>query len=136
MEFQSILFGSAEAEIVKAEPDFFKDLQLDYLIEKILEQRGCMFCEIIEKYNTVPKPMRIEAEKGIIKKQMVFPAKNTFGENTHVGKFMNNLTSYNSSGSNANDDGPDSCALFASEIIEENSQPQIAQPMMGIREYM
>lgn len=110
--------------------------ELKQNIEKILEQRGCMFCEIIEKYNTVPKPMRIEAEKGIIKKQMVFPAKNTFGENTHVGKFMNNLTSYNSSGSNANDDGPDSCALFASEIIEENSQPQIAQPMMGIREYM
>jgi hypothetical protein len=38
MGFQSILFGSAEAEIVKAEPDFFKDLQLDYIVEKILEQ--------------------------------------------------------------------------------------------------
>ena len=110
--------------------------ELKQNIEKILGQRGYMFCEIIEKYNTVPKAMRIESEKGIIKKQMVFPAKNSFGENTHVGRFMNNLTSYNSSGANANDDGPDSCALFASEIIEENSQPQIAQPMIGIREYM
>lgn len=110
--------------------------ELKQNIEKILGQRGYMFCEIIEKYNTVPKAMRIESEKGVIKKQMVFPAKNSFGENTHVGRFMNNLTSYNSSGANANDDGPDSCALFASEIIEENSQPQIAQPMIGIREYM
>lgn len=38
MGFESILFGSAKTELVKAEPDFFKDLQLDYLIEKILEQ--------------------------------------------------------------------------------------------------
>lgn len=38
MGFQSILFGSVETELVKTEPDFFKDLQLDYLVEKILEQ--------------------------------------------------------------------------------------------------
>ena len=84
----------------------------------------------------MPKAMRIECEKGIIKKQMVFPAKNTFGEHTHIGKFMTNLVSYNSSGTNANDDAPDSCALFSSEIIEENSQPQIAIPLEGIREFM
>ena len=38
MGFQSILFGNTEVSLVKAEPDFFKDLQLDYLVEKILEQ--------------------------------------------------------------------------------------------------
>lgn len=110
--------------------------ELKQAIEERLEKRNAMFCEIYEKYNTMPKAMRIECEKGIIKKQMVFPAKNTFGENTHIGKFMTNLVSYNSSGTNANDDAPDSCALFSSEIIEENSQPQIAIPMEGIREFM
>jgi hypothetical protein len=49
--------------------------------------------------------------------------------------FMNNLTSYNASGNNANDDAPDSWALFGSEIIEENSQPQVAKPLAGIREF-
>lgn len=110
--------------------------ELKQAIEERLKQRNAMFCEIFEKYNTTPKAMRIESEKGIIKKQMVFPSKNTYGENTHIGKFMNNLTLYNSSGTNANDDAPDSCALFSSEIIEENIQPQIAMPMAGIREYM
>ena len=110
--------------------------ELKQAIEERLEKRNAMFCEIYEKYNTMPKAMRIECEKGIIKKQMVFPAKNTFGENTHIGKFMTNLVSYNSSGTNANDDAPDSCALFSSEIIEENSQPQIAIPLEGIREFM
>ena len=38
MGFQSILFGNTETALVKTEPDFFKDLQLDYLTDKILEQ--------------------------------------------------------------------------------------------------
>ena len=38
MEFQSILFGKFEPELKKDEPEYFKDLQLDYLVERILEQ--------------------------------------------------------------------------------------------------
>ena len=110
--------------------------ELKQALEERLDRRGANFCEILEKYNTVPKATRIETEKGIIKKQMVFPAKGLYGVNSQIGMFMNNLTSYNSSGLNANDDAPDSCALFGSEIIEENSQPQVAVPIAGIREFM
>ena len=53
-----------------------------------------------------------------------------------MGRFMDNLTLYNATGQNANDDAPDSCALFGSEIIEENSQPQRAEPLSFIRQYM
>ena len=74
-------------------------------------------------------------EKGVIKKQIVFPKKGMFGINTDMGKFMENLTLYNNSGTNPNDDAPDSLAMFSSEIIEENSQPQKAEPIMGIREF-
>ena len=109
--------------------------ELKQNIERILKSRGANFCEIIEKYNTVPKAMRIESEKHIIKKQMVFPKKGMYGINSDVGKFMENLTTYNESGRNANDDAADSCAMFGSEIIEEASQTQIAQPLMGIREF-
>ena len=38
MGFQSILFGHGEPNLVKDVPDLFKDLQLDYLVENILEQ--------------------------------------------------------------------------------------------------
>ena len=58
-----------------------------------------------------------------------------YGINTDIGRFMENLTNYNATGINPNDDAPDSCALYGSEIIEENSQPQIAVPLQGIREY-
>ena len=101
-----------------------------------LKQMGENFCEIIEKYNTIPKPTRIENEKHIIKKQLVFPQKGMFGIATQMGKFMDNLTLYNATGTNPNDDAPDSCALFGSEIIEENSQPQKAEPLDFVRRYM
>ena len=84
----------------------------------------------------MPKPTRIENEKHIIKKQLVFPKKGMYGNATHMGKFMDNLTLYNATGQNPNDDAPDSCALFGSEIIEENSQPQRAEPLSFIRQYM
>ena len=61
-------------------------------IERILRERGVTYCIIIEKYNTVPKATRIETEKGVIKKQIVFPKKGMFGINTDMGKFMENLT--------------------------------------------
>lgn len=38
MEFKSILFGNMKPKFSKETPDFFRDLQLDYLLERILEQ--------------------------------------------------------------------------------------------------
>ena len=110
--------------------------ELKQNIERILTERGYTPPEIMEKYNTVPKATRIENEKHIIKKQLVFPERGMYGDNTDVGKFMSNLTTYNATGTNANDDAPDACALFGSEIIEENSQPQIAQPLDFVRQFM
>lgn len=109
--------------------------ELKQAIEKRLKAKGIGYCIIIEKYNTIPKPTRIENEKGIVLKQMVYPKKGMYGVNTDMGKFMENLTLYNSTGTNPNDDAPDSLSLFASEIIEENSQVQKAEPLVGIRAY-
>ncbi len=109
--------------------------ELKSAVEKELAKRGVTYCEIVEKYNTIPKATRIETEKGVIKKQMVFPKKGMYGINTHMGKFMENLTMYNANGGNANDDAPDSLGMVASEIIEENSKPQKAEPLCGIRQY-
>ena len=110
--------------------------ELKQNIEKILTARGYTPPEIIEKYNTEQKSARITNESHIIKKRLVFPDREMYGVNTDMGKFMENLTTYNSSGMNPNDDAPDSCAMFGSEIIEENSQPQIAEPMPFIREFL
>lgn len=104
-------------------------------IERICREKGVTPPEIIEKYNVENKSARITNEMHLIKKQLVFPQRGMYGTNTAIGKFMDNLTTYNSTGTNSNDDAPDSCALFCSEVIEENSQPQIAEPMPFIRQF-
>lgn len=110
--------------------------ELKQNIEKIMENMGMTPPEILEKYNTEQKSARITNESHIIKKRLVFPNKTMYGINTDIGKFMDNLTTYNSTGMNPNDDAADSCALFGSEVIEENSQPQVAVPLDFVRQFM
>ena len=105
-------------------------------VERICMERGIVPPEIIEKYNVENKSARITNEMHLVKKVLIFPDKTMYGVNTDIGKFMGNLTTYNSDGQNANDDAPDSAALFCSEIIEENSQPQVAEPVPFIRELL
>ena len=66
-------------------------------------------------------------EKGIIKKRIWFPNRIMFGRTSEMGKFMDNLTLYNSQGTNKNDDAPDSVGMFTSEIIGEKSKPRRAK---------
>lgn len=102
---------------------------LKRLLDNELKQRGIYFCEIIEKYSTMKKSVRIEMEKGTIKRRIVFPAKHLNGTNTDIGRFMNNLTTYSSTMMNRNDDAPDAAAMFSSEIVENRSKPAKAIPM-------
>ena len=101
-------------------------------LDTALKDAGIYYCEIIEKYNTVKKAIRIELEKGTIKRRIVFPAKHLNGVNTDLGKFMQNFTTYSSLTSNKNDDAPDSAAMFTSEIIGEKAKPQKAIPMRRV----
>ena len=81
---------------------------LKKLILDEFDKRGIYCnCDIREKYNTVQKSIRIEMNKGIIKRRIWFPDKKMFSKISDLGKFMNNLTLYNSQGGNRNDDAPD-----------------------------
>lgn len=106
---------------------------LKKLIQGEFEKRGIpCTCDIREKYNTVQKSIRIEMEKGIIKKRIWFPNRTMFGRTSPMGKFMDNLTLYNSQGGNKNDDAPDSVGMFTSEIIGEKSKPRRAKAVKRI----
>ena len=133
--YNTIVDKIIEHHIIKLVIESNVTTELAKNVREILKSMGITWCEIIEKYNTIPKPIRIENEKGIIKRQLVFPKKGMYGPNTDMGKFMNNLTMYNNAGSNPNDDAPDSCALMSSEIIEGNSMPSKAVAIPDIRKY-
>lgn len=97
--------------------------ELKKRLEEMLNARGVYFCTIVEKYNTENKQARITDQKGTIKRCLVFPARGTYAKNSEMGKAMDNLTLYNETGRNANDDFPDACAMFTSEVVDGGSKP-------------
>lgn len=65
MEFCSILFGADEQKLINETPDFFHDLQLDYLVGRILEET--------EGYETAPYFYTFPGSKELISyRQKVF----------------------------------------------------------------
>lgn len=98
--------------------------ELKQNLEQILDQYQIYYCEIREKYNTIPKETRIDMEKSVIRRKILYPVRELYPLKSDMGLFMDNMTLYNASGRNINDDAPDSEAMFASEIIEEGSKPQ------------
>lgn len=113
--------------IVKLVIETNVDGGLKKTLEEKFKQNDIYYCQIIEKYNTVPKSVRIESEKGVIVKKIWFPSKKMLEANTDTYRFMYNFTLYNSSGKNKNDDAPDSNAMFTSEIIGNKSAPNHIQ---------
>ena len=97
--------------------------ELKKALDERLAQRGITYCEIFEKYNVENKQARITDQKGNIKRCLVFPKKGMYGINSDLGKAMNNLTLYNETGHNPNDDFPDACAMMCSEVIDGGSKP-------------
>ena len=98
--------------------------ELKQNLDKILEEHGIFYCEIREKYNTIPKETRIDMEKSVIRRKIIFPVRELYPLKSDMGLFMDYFTLYNSTGRNQTDDQNDAEAMFASEIIEEGSKPQ------------
>lgn len=98
------------------------------LLEKLAE-KGYFQIDIIEIYSTANKQARIEDQKGNILRNLVFPAKHLFGFKSDVGKFLENLVTYNNKGRNSHDDAPDSCAILTKELVDEGSAPAKAVPI-------
>lgn len=98
------------------------DTSLKTLIEDRLSQRGYVTCNISEKYNTVKKEYRIKDQRGNIRKLIYFKSRDRYSKNSEYGVFMDNFTKYSFNYPNKHDDAPDSLALFASEIICDNSK--------------
>lgn len=102
------------------------DTSLKALIEKMLFERGYFACIIIEKYNTEKKELRIQAEQGVIKRKIWFPAQELYPVNTPMGEFMEQMTMFSFMLANKFDDAIDSVALFSKMIIQGGAKPQRA----------
>lgn len=99
------------------------------LANAIRARLPAQFCDIIEKYNTVKKEIRIQSEQSTMVEELVFPKQSLFGINSNVGQFMYSFTSYNLDGNNEHDDANDSVAMFCHEIIDGGLQTTSIIPM-------
>lgn len=97
----------------------------DIIIEK-LAQKGYYEIKVIEKYNTKKKEERINQFKDIITRNIIFPCKTMYGIGTMIGAMMAQVTTYSFEYPNKHDDGIDSLAIYADQIIEENGLEQKA----------
>ena len=134
--YDDIVNKIIEHHIIKIVIESNVTSELKQNLENKLKSRGFNFCEIIEKWNEEKKATRITDASGAVKRQLVFPKRDMYGINTDIGRFMDNLTTYNSTGANANDDAPDACAMFSNEIIDGNSESQVAVPLDFVRQFM
>lgn len=102
---------------------------LKKVLQEKLAEKGYYQIDMIEIYSTANKQARIEDQKGNILRNLVFPAKHLFGFKSDVGKFLENLVTYNNKGRNSHDDAPDSCAILTKELVDEGSAPAKAIPI-------
>ena len=93
------------------------DTSLKEVLETKLHQKGYYSCEITEKYNLAKKEARIKDQQGVIRGQIVFPDRTIIVQNSPMGRFMTQLTSFSFDFANKYDDAIDSEALFAHQII-------------------
>lgn len=124
--YDEIVDKIIEHNIIKFAIENNTDTSLKTVIEDRLHDRGFYNCTIYEKYNTGKKEDRIKDQKDIIRDRIVFPSKGKYGLNTPMGKALNQMTIFSFLYANKHDDMIDSVAIFASEIILGNAEPQRA----------
>lgn len=125
--YEKICDKIIENHVVKFVIENNTDTSLKSLIEKMLFERGYFACIIIEKYNTEKKESRIQAEQGVIKRKIWFPAQELYPVNTPMGEFMEQMTMFSFMMANKFDDAIDSVALFSKMIIQGGAKPQRAK---------
>lgn len=93
------------------------DVSLKTLLEKLLKERGVVFCEIIEVYATQKKEEKIYNMENTIKKCIIFPCLGLYSYASQMGKFMNDVYAFSYTHKNEHDDSIDSVATFCQRLI-------------------
>lgn len=110
-----------EKHIVKLLIERNTDTSLKFVLDKMLHERGVMFCEINEVYSTKKKEDRIYADETLIKNSIVYPRRDMYSVGSEMGLFMNHIISYKYSGADY-DDSIDSIGLYCDEYVAQKNK--------------
>ena len=117
--YDAIVEKVIQHNIVKFVLENNTDTSLKYVIEQKLKNKGYYSCELVEKFNTKNKLLRIKDADYTMRTQIIYPEKGIYAPNTEMGKFMQCINIFSYDSANKNDDAPDSMALYVDEIIKE-----------------
>lgn len=99
------------------------DVSLKSILTMKLQDKGYYGCNIIEKFSTKNKMLRIKDASHYIVTKIIFPKKGLFPPNSEMGMFMENVEKYSLELPNRHDDAPDALGLYVDDIIKGGGQP-------------
>lgn len=99
------------------------DTSLGYLIEKMLHERGTMFCEVSESFSTENKEEKIRelvySSQGYFKNQMRYPCMQMYAPSSQMGKFMTYITAYDYNVKMEYDDSIDEECMYIKRFVQK-----------------
>ena len=102
------------------------DTSLKFLLEKMLHERGIMFCEISESFSSENKEEKMRemvyGMEGYFKNQMVYPAMNMYAPSSQMGKFMLYFTAYDYYKPVEYDDSIDEECMYIDAFVAKKRQ--------------
>ena len=109
--------------IVKLHVENNTDTSLGYLIEKMLHERGTMFCEVTESFSTENKEEKIRelvySSQGYFKNQMRYPCMQMYAPSSQMGKFMTYITAYDYNTKMEYDDSIDEECMYIKRFVQK-----------------
>lgn len=109
--------------IVKLHIENNTDTSLGYLIEKMLHERGTMFCEVSESFSTENKEEKIRelvySSQGYFKNQMRYPCMQMYAPSSQMGKFMTYITAYDYNTKMEYDDSIDEECMYIKRFVQK-----------------
>lgn len=118
--------------IIKLHIENNTDTSLGFLIEKMLHERGTMFCEVSESFSTENKEEKIRelvySSQGYFKNQMRYPCMQMYAPSSQMGKFMLYITAYDYNTKMEYDDSIDEECMYIKKFVkkvETTVKPQI-----------
>lgn len=119
-------------KIIKLHIENNTDTSLGFLIEKMLHERGTMFCEVSESFSTENKEEKIRelvySSQGYFKNQMRYPCMQMYAPSSQMGKFMLYITAYDYNTKMEYDDSIDEECMYIKKFVkkvETTVKPQI-----------
>lgn len=109
--------------IIKLHIENNTDTSLGFLIQKMLHERGTMFCEVTESFSTENKEEKIRelvySSQGYFKNQMRYPCMQMYAPSSQMGKFMLYITAYDYNAKMEYDDSIDEECMYIKRFLQK-----------------